>query len=100
MAARSHRPGAGGDVEIFLHRQGGENLALLRHPADARERSAMRRAPRYICAAPSDAAARDLRIAHDGEHQRRFADAVSAEHGEAAALRQAKLTPSSTTAAP
>jgi hypothetical protein len=62
--------GASSDVEVFLHRQRGENLALLRHPADAGESAAVRRLPRDVFTAPSDAAARDLRIAHDGEHQR------------------------------
>ena len=36
----------------------------------------------------TNAAAADLRVAHDGENQRGFADAVAAEHREAAAFRQ------------
>ncbi len=34
---------ARGDGEIFLHRQRGKNLALLRHPADAGAGAAVRR---------------------------------------------------------
>ncbi len=33
--------GAGSDVEILLHRQGGKNLAFLRHPTDAGEGAAV-----------------------------------------------------------
>ena len=74
--------------EVFLHRQRRKNLAFLRHPADAGLGAAMRRALGDVLAAPQHAAAADLGVAHDGQKQRRFADAVPAEHGEPATLRQ------------
>ena len=54
--------------------------------------SARRCGARRVMSSPrqSDAAAADLRVAHDGEHERRFADAVSSQHREAAAFRQCK----------
>ena len=47
--------GAGGDREVLLDREVGENLALLRHPADAGARAAVRRQPGDVGAAPADA---------------------------------------------
>ena len=88
---RVERPGARPrrDREIFLDRERGKNLALLRHPADAVAARAGAAAAREIsCPRQSDAAGAQLRVAHDGEQQRRLADAVAAEHREAAVLRQ------------
>ncbi len=42
-APRSQRPGRDGDRQVLLDREVGENLALLRHPADAGSRAAVRR---------------------------------------------------------
>src|SRR6185437_12966133 len=78
--------GARGDREVLLDGEIGENLALLRHPADACERALVGGEPADVLAAPDDAAAAKLGEAHQGEEQRAFADAVAPEHGEAAAL--------------
>src|ERR1700685_4007419 len=79
---------ARGDSQIFLDAERREDFAFLRNPANAAKRTAMRRLSRDVAAAPENAAAPNTRIAHDGQEQRRFADAISAEDGEAAMLRQ------------
>src|SRR6202050_1551270 len=74
--------------KILLHRQRGEDFALLRHPADASAGAAVRGIARNVLAAPQNAAATDLGVAHDSENERRFADAVASEHRKTAMLRQ------------
>src|SRR5262249_56513252 len=64
----------------------GENLALLRHPGEAVARAPMRGNTRDVAAAPNDGAAADAGEAHDGEKERRLADAVASEQGQAAAV--------------
>src|SRR5262245_55815318 len=73
--------------QIFFDTERGENFPLLRDPAEPVARTPMRRGPRDVAAAPGDRPAADAGEAHNGEKQRRFADAVAAEDGEAAALR-------------
>src|SRR5262249_13794420 len=73
--------------EVFLDAERRENLALLRNPAKARARAPMRRNPRDVGAAPDEAAMTDAGEAHDGEEERRLADAVSPKHRKTALLR-------------
>ena len=92
--------GARGDGEVLLHAERGEDLALLRHPADAELRAPVRGRPLMSCPLKQDRAVVQPGIAHDGEQQRGLADAVAAEHREAAvAAPRARRRPS-TTASP
>src|SRR5207245_6502522 len=75
------------DHEVFFDAERGKDFALLRHPAKAGARAPMRGNPRDVAPAPNDGAAADAGEAHDGEEERRLADAVASEHGEAAAVR-------------
>src|SRR5262249_60636463 len=80
-------PRSGADHEVFFDAQRRENFALLRHPAEAIAGAPVRRNTRDVAAAPNDGAATDAGEAHDGEKERRLADAVASEHGKAAAVR-------------
>ena len=79
--------GPGGDRQVLLQRQRGEYLALLRDPAEAQPCAPVRGGAGDVAALPDDAAAGEPGLPHDGEQQRAFADAIAAEHGQAAARR-------------
>ena len=63
----SARPG--GDRQVLLDREGGEDLALLRHPTQSSEGAAVGRRRGDLGAAPHDRAAADIRVAHDGQEK-------------------------------
>src|SRR5581483_8222791 len=67
-----------------------EDLALLRHPADAFTRTVVGWHAGDVATAAGDRAVIDPRETLDGEQQRRLADAIAAKHGEAAVLQQGK----------
>src|SRR6185503_21304183 len=71
------------DTQILVDRERGENLALLRHIADAGARTAMRREAGDLLAGELDAAAAQRCQAHDRHQQGRLANAVATEHGPA-----------------
>ena len=83
-------PIARGHGEIFLDAERREDFAFLRDPTNAAKRAAMGWISGDVAAAPENAAATDVRIAHDGQEQRRLADTVSSEYGKTAVLRQLK----------
>ena len=75
-----------GDRQVLLDRQRGEDLALLRHPAQSPEGAAVGRRRGDLGAAPRDRAAADVRVAHDGQEERGLADPVAPEHRQTASL--------------
>src|SRR4029453_16280440 len=77
----------GGNREILLDVERGKYLALLRHPAEPVACTPMRGNARDVAPAPEDVAAADAGEAHDREQERRLADAVAPEQGEAAAFQ-------------
>src|SRR6267142_3240433 len=74
-----------GNREILLDVERGKYFALLRHPAQPVVCAPMRGKARDVAPAPVDGAAADAGEAHDREQERRLADAVAPEQGEAAA---------------
>ena len=89
--ARDRRgAGLGGQAhqQVVAHRQPAEDLAALRHVADAGAHPVVRRRARDVLAGQRDAAALHGDAAHQAFQQRRLADAVAAEHdGDLADLR-------------
>src|SRR5207237_10561226 len=67
--------------QVLLDRERLEDVALLRHPADAEHRALLRRQPRDVAAAERDGAATIAGDADDRVHQCGLAHAVPAEHG-------------------
>ena len=65
-----------------------EDIALLRHPANADVRPLIRPQPREIEAVERDLAGEITSDAHDGIDQRRFAHAVAAEQRQRLSLRE------------
>ena len=74
--------------EVFLHREAAEDLAPLRHVADAAANALVRRVVRDVGAAEADTAGAHRHDAHQALQQRRLADAVAAEdHRDLAGCR-------------
>src|SRR6202030_4659555 len=74
--------------EVFFNAQGMKKLALLRYPPQTIARAPVRSEAREITPTPPDAAVTDASVTHDGENERRLADPVTPEHGEAARMRK------------
>ena len=93
-----------GHGEVLLDRERREDLAAFLPAAQPMPASARRCGGCRVTslAAPADVAAADARIAHDGEQQRRLANAVAPQHCEPAGVfrERRRDTPSSTTAEP
>ncbi|OQC05992.1 MAG: hypothetical protein BWX79_02174 [Alphaproteobacteria bacterium ADurb.Bin100] len=86
--ARADGPRDGG--QVLVHRQRLEDVALLRHPADARSRALVRRQPVQHDAAEQDGAAVLVRGARQGVHQGGLARAIAAQQRQGLALGQRK----------
>ena len=69
-------------LQVFQHRQAAENLAALRHVADAEPGDAVRRPARGVLAEDLDRALPRRRQADQAAHGRGLAGAVAAEHGD------------------
>ena len=84
------RPGPGlrRDNQVLLDRQRREDLALLRHEADAEPRAPVGRQGRDIASGKADMPGMQRGMPHDGREQRRLADPVAAQDRERAAGRQ------------
>ncbi len=72
----AHRREAG--VEVLLDGEQREDLASLRHVADAAPGAGVGRQAGHVLAREGDAAAADRLLAHDGAEQGGFPDAVAA----------------------
>jgi hypothetical protein len=85
--AAAARGGGERGLQILLHGEEGEDLAPLRHVADADAGAVLRREGGEILAGPFDAARLRALQPNDRAHQRGLADAVAAEDaGDAARL--------------
>ena len=86
--SRFHGPGRADDRQVLLDGERGEDVALLRHPADARAGTLMARHPHEVLPGELHRALRLPRGAHQRREQRRLAHAVAAEEREAVALAE------------
>ena len=84
------------DPQVFLDRHARENVAALRHIADAEPGAAMRGRP--LTSAPLNTIEPSFgrQQADQRPHQRRLADAVAADHRDDLALLTSRSTPCST----
>src|SRR5271169_1405211 len=69
-------------LQVLLDREQRKNLAPLRHIAEAEPGALMRGERSHLLAVPLDRARSDAVLADDGAQERRFADAVAAEHAQ------------------
>ncbi|MCY1359950.1 hypothetical protein D9M69_465550 [compost metagenome] len=83
--------GAGDHREVFFHRERGEHLALLRHPAQPRAHALVRGPARDVGALPADRALHHAGVAHQRFEQRGLAHAVAPEDGQAFAGPQREV---------
>ena len=73
--------------QVLLHRERLEDVALLRHPADAGDRARLRGRRRQVAAVEHDRSGEAPRDPHDRVHERRLAGAVAPEHRQRFAAR-------------
>ena len=88
-----HGPGAGParHGKVVLHRQRRKDLPLLGYPAESRKGAPMGLPEADVAALEQDRAVPHAGMTHDGRKQRRLADPVAAEHGNALARADAQI---------
>src|SRR5438876_6388965 len=79
-------PGTGGDAEIFLDAERREDLALLRHEADAEPRALVDRQATDGFLGKENFPRVESGMAHDGCEQGGLADAVAPQYSQRASL--------------